>query len=287
MTMHPRSKLALLDAVLLSALAFGVALSPDSRAASGVYEIDGVQVRRGAALATRGAFGGLEVSKSDPQVARALAGLLEARALLPAALRAPVVLLLDPVAVSFGPSPTGIQARREGGSIVLHDATCADADRTVWLHELLHLATAGGRPRGPVGARLMAAVDEGVADFGAAAFAGATAVGSLSSGEVRDLAAPPVVGESEWAYLALPSAPWRAHRAGWALAAALMRESASAEFASDVVSSLANPAPFVTGDTPRAVLGEWISRCPSRSRHLLRRAVARWVPPELMETEPT
>jgi hypothetical protein len=236
-------------------------------------------------LAAHGAFGGSVVPKSDPRVARALPALLVARALLPAALRVPVVLQVDPVPVTFSAPGTGIQAYPASGTIVVHGAALGNAERTSWLHELLHLSAVGARPPGPVGARLMAAIDEGVADFGAAAFSGSTTVGSESSGESRDLLAPPLIGESEWAYLALPSAPWRAHRMGWSLASALLREGAPPSFATDVVSSLANPAPFLTTDTPRAVLGEWISRCPPGSRAALRRAVARWVPPELLETE--
>jgi hypothetical protein len=280
--MKPRSFAALDAAVLALALAGGFALPTR---AEGARRETGVQVRTGGARTTKGVTGGRPLSPADLRAASVLAPLLGARALLPEALRVPVVVQLDPVALTFAPAPGALEAFPAGGAIAVRSDAPALLDRGVWLHELVHVAAAGPRPTASVAARLMTAVDEGVADFAAAAFGGSSVVGVAASGESRDLAAPPFVGESEWAYVALPSAPWDTHRLGHALAATLYREPERRALAEDAVHGLANPAPFAPVETPGAVLAAWIDRCPVRSREALVRAVRRWAPPELFPGE--
>lgn len=282
--MRPHAFLQIDAACVLFALAGGAALSGESRAATETLRDGDVTVRRGGVRWAARSMPGAPVSASDAPAAAALHALVRARGLLPAPLRVPVVLELDPVSLGHAPF-AGAEASPRGTVLFVDSARAPAFDRTVWLHELAHLAAAGARPEGPLGVRLLAAVDEAVADYAAATFSRSTLVGSVAGGERRDLAAPPQVGDSEWAYLGLAGAPWDAHRVGWALAGALFEEGATEDVAVDLVQSLATAGPFGGDDTPHGVLVQWMVRCPARSRPALRRAVGRWIPSDLFLPE--
>lgn len=272
-------------ACVLLGLAGG--LAPTSGAESHDASAE-VQVRSGAVRSARGVHGGVILPAEHPEAVPLLAAVREARELLAPALRVPVIVQVEPLAVTFAASRGPVHTYAGAGTIAVGGGG-SGMERSIWLHELVHLAAAGARPTGLAGSRLMTAVDEAGADFGAAVFGGSPVVGGRAAGEARDLRAPPPVGDSEWAYLAFPEAPFDAHRLGWALAGALHREEASTHesLATDVVRALASRAPFDTDAPPGTVLAQWLSRCPARSRPALARAVRRWIPTELFPAEGT
>ena len=280
---HPERLPFLLDAgLVLVALAGGLASLP--AAATDALRFPGVEVRRGAIHTAGGTFGGRPVSAGDERAVNAAKALLEARSSLPESLRTAVTLQLDPLSPSFEPFD-GIVADPETATIAVASARTGALDRGIWAHELAHLAAAGARPRGLAGARLLSAIDEAAADYVAATFTGSTTVGSHAAGEARDLSTPPLVNDTDWAYLGIPSAPWDSHRMGWALAAALLRERSGQALAVDLVRTLADRTPFSAQESPRAVLLEFISRCPAPSRGALQGALSRWVPAPFVPTE--
>lgn len=154
--------------------------------------------------------------------------------------------------------------------------------RGVWLHELVHQRARGHRPSQPVAGRVLAAVDEGVADFVAATVARSVRLGPVDEGG-RDLSRPPAPSAADWAFVGLPGARSPTHRLGWRLAAELWREApGSEELAVDAVVALASyPEGAPDRDAPGPALGALVRACPERSRGRLRAALGRWVPAEL------
>lgn len=89
--------------------------------------------------------------------------LVEVWAGLPPALRPPqVVVHLDPQAT---PPIDRVEGHRPSGSILLMRRAIPELDRGIWLHELAHVLMSGPRPTGTLDSRLIAAVEEGVADY--------------------------------------------------------------------------------------------------------------------------
>lgn len=189
---------------------------------------------------------------------------------------------LDPgeVQIELSPRFAGVRARPERG-LLLVSQRHADAPDGVWLHEIAHLAAHGPRPREPASARLALAIDEGVADYAAAALGGQARL-APGSEHARDLEAPPRMRPEEWARLAFPG--FDAHRFGWVLAAAFWRaEPRAGELLQDLVSCLAGGA-LADHESPAAVLDAMARRCPARSRARIARAVESWAPDELRRT---
>jgi len=177
-------------------------------------------------------------------------------------------------------SPLLVAYHRSTGTLLAGGATRA-LDETVWLHELAHKAMDGTRPAGALAARLVDAVEEGAADYFAAALSGRPSVGSLSGGERRDLVSPAAPGASEWAALAVPGA-FSSHRFGAILAAQLLdAEPRPGELLRDLIQSLGDDEPWPAASSPRAVVDELVRRSPLRSRRALEAALLGWLPREL------
>jgi hypothetical protein len=195
---------------------------------------------------------------------------------LPATLRpGHVVLELQPVGRRFEAVP-----RR---SLLIVSERFADAPAGAWLHEIAHLSAHGPRPRTPAARRLAAAIDEGVADYFAAALTHSPLVGR-GLAEERDLTRPPPLPEAAWAGLALDD--FDPHRFGWKLAALLWQaEPAAGPLLEDCVLCLSGGA-LAGSESPAAVLGALSRSCPARSRELLTATLRSWAPAELFSKTP-
>jgi hypothetical protein len=158
----------------------------------------------------------------------------------------------------------------------------AGADAGAWAHEIAHLAAHGPRPRSVAARRLAAAIDEGVADYFAAALTESPLVGR-DLGQPRDLRRPPMLPESDWAMLARDD--FDPHRFGWKLAALLWSAEPSAgPLLEDCVRCLSGGV-LAGRESPAAVLGA-LSSCSERSRALLAEVLRSWAPAELFPASP-
>jgi hypothetical protein len=212
-------------------------------------------------------------------------GAVSALERVPRPLLPPKLLLhVDPSFPGGGPLVSDLEVHRGTGELLVTRAYARtpayDAD-SVWLHEVGHVLSLGARPRGELGRRLLSAVEEGFADYFAAASTGSPRVGAEGR-EIRDLTAPPRIGGSEWASLALSGA-FDAHRFGWLFAAELHRaEPLAGPLLEDVLRALACTEAWpADAETPREAMRELVRRCPARSRERLDGAISRWMPREL------
>jgi len=239
---------------------------------------------RSRVVGTRIEAGPLVACESNPRPYRAAVSALS-RA--PAALRpARVVLHLLPELEPAAPALRGVETHRASGELLVGSQPgdeLSASELTLWLHELAHVRARGARPSSPVPARLVGALEEGVADYFAAAVAGSSRVG-VSGVELRDLELPPALRASEWAALAVPGA-FDAHRFGWVLAAGLYRnEPRAGALLEDTLSTLARSDAWpANATTPRGAVAELLRRCPERSRNAFDQALLRWLPPELYQ----
>jgi hypothetical protein len=214
-------------------------------------------------------------------------GAVSALERVPVPLLPPKLLLhVEPSFPDGGTRLSDLEVHRASGELLVTRAYARtpayDAD-SVWLHEVGHVLSLGARPRGELGRRLLSAVEEGFADYFASASAGSPRVGAEGR-EVRDLTAPPRIGASEWASLALAGA-FDAHRFGWQFAAELHRaEPLAGPLLEDVLRALASTEAWPTSaETPREAMRELVRRCPARSRERLDGAISRWLPRELRQ----
>lgn len=209
----------------------------------------------------------------DGPATRAFVGADRLIASLPPALRPGLVL------VELRPSGSKLEAVPERSSLIISERYAA-ADPGTWLHEIAHLSAHGPRPRSLAARRVAAAIDEGVADYFAAALSRSPQVGS-GVGEERDLRRPPPLRAEAWAMLAL--ADFDPHRFGWALAALLWKaEPHAGALLEDCVRCLSGGA-LANAESPAAVLSALSRTCPERSRERLAVALRGWAPAELFE----
>jgi hypothetical protein len=168
-----------------------------------------------------------------------------------------------------------LEARPELGTLVLSRTGSSDG---VVLHELAHLAAHGSRPRARAARRLAAAIDEGVADYFAAALTGSPRIGP-PDGRVRDLSELPPFSDAEWALLALDA--FEPHRFGHRLAALLWQaEPFAGALLEDFVTCLASSA-LDGAETPGALLGALERSCPARSQPRIAALLRSYAPEEL------
>lgn len=214
---------------------------------------------------------------SEPELHGVLVGALA---------RMPAGLVPSRVVVHLAPRgerrnrPPLVEFHEPSRSLLVERRAPAELAPSVWLHELVHVSAAGARSESKPARRLHRAIEEGIADYIAAALSGDARIGSAASGELRDLENPPPVGATEWASLALSSV-FPTHRLGHALAAELWRMTPRPD-ATGLVECLKREQAWPAGaDTPRAMIEELLSRCPEPSRAALASAVAALVPTEL------
>jgi hypothetical protein len=211
-----------------------------------------------------------------------LAPLLHALALVPAAMRPKRVVVHTDLRSTPGARPLdGVAYHRPSRTFLLGHGRASLLDETIWLHELAHAALDGARPGGPVARRLLGALEEGVADYFAAALSGSAQVGSARAGEIRDLSLAWRAPAWDWAALAVPGA-FSPHRFGKSLAAALFRlQPTPGALLEDLVVCLHGRQPWRASDAPQALLLELIQRCPVRSQQAVRSVLGDWLPREL------
>lgn len=253
-------------------------LAPGRAAACGeaggaTLDHDGVRVLVGSELAGDGALRPGRVARCDER-ADATATFVAVRAAVQGARWSEQ----PPVVVHFAPrgGAAGARTHRARAELILPAGEPLDA--TVLAHELAHVVVLARRaeaPRSDVGRRVVAVIDEGVADFAAAVATGRRVVGDPSRGPTRDLERPPRVSIEGWANLASTSTPFDPHLLGWDLAAALF---ARAGVDRQLRDDLAAAAAAARGEDVGPILASLVAACAERSRELLRSALAEWVP---------
>ena len=201
------------------------------------------------------------------------------------ALLANVPEALRPARVTIHASPTvgapnapvaGLEYHRESASLLV-SAAAVDMERTVWLHELGHLRAATRLPQAEPAQSVLAALDEGVADYYAAVTAGRPRLGGAHAGAERDLAAPPAARADDWARLALPGG-LDVHRMGWRFAGlawqAEPREGALVRFLLACMGDLR----ALSGAGPGPVARAWLEGCPEAGRARVEPLLRAWMP---------
>jgi hypothetical protein len=215
----------------------------------------------------------------DFEATAAFAAARAALAMVPAPLRPRAMSVhIDPK-MPRGHAPLGpIEMHQASGALMVASGAAASLGPAPWVHEIAHVRMSGPRPAGPTSARLIEALEEGVADYFAA-----TLLGTPRLGSARDLNAPPTVRAGEWEALVLPGLVPDSHRLGSVLAADLWAErDRDAPAIEDLVACFANPAPFApVRDVPDAALATFVARCPEVARPGVRGALARWAPAEI------
>lgn len=242
-----------------------------------VYE--GVRILEGSEVRGSRVIPG-EQAPCEGRAARTLVAIAGARARVPEGLRRDFDVHLD---ASGDHRPDGAETLIESGALLVDGRTGPGLDESIWLHELMHVAAAGARPVDPIGARLIAAVDEASADYGAAAVLGGSLVGPRGGAGTRDLSAAGTLPPAAFHALAMGDG-FDAHGFGLPLAAALwQREPRAGALVEDLALALAGEdgVPWPSGAGARSAVAALISRCPERSRRLLVEAIAEWLPEEL------
>jgi hypothetical protein len=208
-----------------------------------------------------------------------------ARSLTPEGLRpASVTVLLDPRLPQTAEPVRGVELHQASSTVLVQAGTASQLVPSVWLHEFAHLRARGPRPTSLLARRIYAALDEGVADYYAAAITGRPALGGQHGAlQGRHLEHPPPHSAYGWASVAIPVLRFDPHEMGWQLAARFWRaEPAAGELLADLVAGLASHAPLPTAEAGLwQVLQSFWQRCPARSRARIRAELSAWVPAEL------
>jgi hypothetical protein len=270
--------LSALSGVALGGLALWWRESPTA-----VVSAPGLSVREGSRLTADGRLQPGRTVRTGALAARAAERAGDALAIIPLALRPPVVTLdITPSYADGAAIVSLLEYAADSRSIVVGEGAL-DASRGVWLHELAHVRTAGARPGGPLGRRLLGAIDEGVADYFAAALGADPVLGA--GAQQRDLRRPPRVAPSEWASLAFEG--FDTHRLGWRLAALLYDgDPQGGSLLRDAVACLDGESPLAgASDSPAAVVAAFLGACPAAGRARLARILSEWLPPELLSPE--
>lgn len=266
-----------------AALGAGASLLGDRDRATRVPAHAGLEVREGSQLLADGRLRPGRRATSGEVGSEAAERARLALSVVPSELR-PALVQIDVVpSYAGGVAPVGtLEFQQDSRSIVV-GAGGLQASRSEWLHEIAHVRLAGSRPRGPLARRLVAALEEGVADYFAAAVARDPVLGR--GPEPRDLRHPPRVAASEWASLAV--AGFDTQRAGWALAARLYeRDPEGGSLLRDAVACLDGESALGSAaESPAAVIDAFLGACPVQGRARLARVLGEWLPVELHSPE--
>jgi hypothetical protein len=160
-----------------------------------------------------------------------------------------------------------IETDRERGEIWVTRAFAAEPDPRPWAHELVHLRLLGPRPKGLVASRMIAALEEGVADY------------------VTRVTVSPVEREAglstsaHFESLALADLRFDPHPLGAKLDRAIVAEvGESLPIAEALVACFGN---VDEAETPKASTEAWLAHCPEGQVAAIRKIVERWLPSEL------
>ncbi len=240
---------------------------------------DGLRVFVGSRVVDSAVTAG-RVARCEGAAATVFVAVEEARRRLPRELRRPVDVHLDPRGHH---PPDGVETLIAHGALLVDGRRGANLDQSIWLHELIHVAAAGSRPSDPIGGRLVAAVDEAAADYGAAVILGRTHLGSPGPRGARDLVDGEALPPGAFHALAVGGG-FDAHRIGLPLAAALLhRETEASALLLDLVTALGGRgAPWPRDVGAAVAVQTLVRRCPPRSREVLAAALEDWLPPELL-----
>ncbi|MBK6686825.1 MAG: hypothetical protein IPG45_20330 [Deltaproteobacteria bacterium] len=195
--------------------------------------------------------------------------LVEAWASLPPALRPPqVVVHLDPQAT---PPIDRVEVHRPSGSILVMRRAIPELARGIWLHELAHVLMSGPRPTGSLDSRLIAAVEEGVADYFARVWSGPVERPGFVGGSVG------------WEALALPALRFDPHPLGERLDRHLADHyGASEPLLLDLIDCFrGRRGEGGIQSSPATVLDTWALGCAPEARVRVRAALQGWLPAEL------
>ncbi|MDF3064893.1 MAG: hypothetical protein K0R38_494 [Polyangiaceae bacterium] len=240
-------------------------------------------LREGSRLLADGRLEAGRVVKSGRLAAEVSKRASRALSAIPNELRPSLVVVdVEPRYGATVPPVAQLAYLRTSGSLVVGSAGEA-ASQAVWLHELAHVRLAGARPKGAIAQRLVDAIEEGIADYFAAALGGDAVVGS--GGAQRDLRQPPPASASEWASLALEGVG--THRMGWRLAARLYeRDAQGGSLLRDAVACLDGDSGLgAAPETPAGVVDAFLQACPEAGRARLAGILSEWLPLELMTPE--
>jgi len=220
------------------------------------------------------------VARCESAAAAVFVAVEEARRRLPRELRRPVDVHLDPRGHH---PPDGVETLIAHGALLVDGRRGANLDQSIWLHELIHVAAAGSRPSDPIGSRLIAAVDEAAADYGAAVVLGRTHLGPPGPRGARDLEDGEALRPAAFHALAVGEG-FDAHGFGLPLAAALLdQEAEPGALLEDLVTTLGGRgAPWPQSVGAAGAVQALVTRCPPRSRDGLATALEDWLPPELL-----
>ncbi len=266
--------------LVLASLALALLAAVVTRAKGEPLEGDGVRVLVGSALEADGTLrSGSPARRGESPLADhafdVAADLVRRGASRPVA---SVVVHAAP-ALAPGVVLHGATTHEASAELLVHDDAVA---ATVVAHELAHVSVLarrrGPRPSSASARRVLAALDEGVADYAAFVVTGEVTLGDPSLGPTRDLDHPPAPSSATWAEHLVPAGLDRRHELGWRLASGLRRARGRSTDVRDDVLAAAAPA---GGESMIAVLASFVDAVPTRSRDVVRSAVREWVPAEV------
>jgi hypothetical protein len=222
-----------------------------------------------------------------PRATRVFLRVTEAISAIPPALRpARVTMHFSPRICTPAAPINGVEYHAPTGSVLVSGEIKHDVDRGVWLHELAHLMMRGPRPRARLSRRFVFALEEGVADYFAAAVTGSPRIGdrSLDPRAERDLSRPPPMTALHWAAFGLTDAPFDSHDYGWSLAARLhQQQSSPGPLLEDLLRCFSNAQGLGRADDSTGeLLAALLQGCPERSRARIERILRSWLPSELL-----
>jgi hypothetical protein len=196
---------------------------------------------------------------------------------VPADLRpAHVVIHVGPKLEAAAPPIHVAEVHRATKSILINADDVAKLDSSTLLHELAHLQMAAIHPAPGIASRLVASLEEGIADYYAATIGGSAVLGTGPA--ARNLNQRPVWLRGGWTKLGQPREPWSAQQQGWDLGALLWQhEKRPGPLLRDLISCM-KEARIETGESVEDIVSAWLGTCPSRSQSLIDEFMHRWIP---------
>jgi hypothetical protein len=184
----------------------------------------------------------------------------------------------DPIAESSVPPVHLVEMHAATGALLV-SAAAAEAEPSLWFHEYAHVAMRGPRPTTLVARRIVAAIEEALADCIAAALSqGAVVGGGGPAVPFRDLDTATVLSPA-WESLAFAHG-FDPHALGAELARALRRLPV-ADRPVLLVNCLSLARQLHRARTARDVKAEVLEACPAPIRGDVATALGEWLPAAL------
>lgn len=191
---------------------------------------------------------------------------------------AQVTIHLSPKLVA-GAAPILVsEVHTPSASILINGQDLDRLDASTLLHEFGHLQWRSPHPRGLIASRIMASLEEGIADYYAATTQGSAKLGFSGGQAARDLLQRPVWLRGGWTRLSRETEVWRAHEQGWDWAALLWsHEQKPGVLLFDLLVCMRN-ARIEASTSPAQVIRAWLETCPARSQDTIDALLHRWIP---------